>query len=1043
MADPNTLEVRITAQIADLQAGLAEATASIKSFGATLGGVQASASDASTHLTMAAEAAFNLAKAAKQTSVDTKEAAVGITAMGHAAGGARGPLYELMVISHEISAGRMRQALSSTTILLQQLAVPAGLAVGFALAATAAMVLFKGLDGTVKKYEELRNQSQTLGVSIPMLQTLGVASTVLGIKTDDVTNGLGRMDVAFARARGGAKQQADAFNSLGVSLKQNYTTGELFTNVLSGWDKLTGDGPRKVAIATELFGRNGRELIPVLDQLAAHYKEMDALADADGVHNQKAVENGIKLADSFNKLQVAAQGFGATLLALSGDALNTFLVDLTHFIVDLSNWMKDAAKNGSDFRFVMQTLGNELSTILGPMSQFVQIMTTLGSVVVVSTKTLGGWKQVLTEVAQAFGLILNPLGVLLHGIDDLNAKFAFSESLDATVGDQLKQFGKMALDVAALVYDLAKAVDALNHGDLSTIKASLDDMRKRWMDADGAQKQYAADSSGTVLALNMEAAAARGLGTALGALSRDGSKAEWSSVHPDFTVEPPKYGTTSGDPDKTAKAKKEREDLKAILDQELADIGAYDTAAATLSQLYWQGILNDTKSSAQQVAQATKELRSLDLAGEKAMSSILQGERAADLEIVKTNEAAKLAVVQSGLEAQMNAVKKNVEDKRTTLQAGGAQEVALATRETQAHLDELAAVRAAEIANFQAEQSDQTQTTAEHLAAINTERVAEAKYAADVAALRQQLAAKIKEINDDTTEAVIKAANAQEAAMQKATDKVATEWSKTLAQVIEGTKSWTQVWDDLLNRMLEMLLSFTARVIANWALQEVEKTVLSTQGVAIREALETGWIAKMLALVGINVAKWATSEFAKTAATGGAVAVRTAAEVAGSATAAGAAKLSAGAQLGSLVGLAGAGGVASMAAAPFPLDLGAAGFGASMAAAAASFGSIGDVSSAGGLGEVAADGTRAVLHAKETVLPANLASPLRAMLLSPNGPGNAFGGGAGGAGAMHLHYAPVIQAIDRRGMEKLISDHADTMVSAMLSAKRRGRGGFS
>lgn len=86
---------------------------------------------------------------------------------------------------------------------------------------------------------------------------------------------------------------------------------------------------------------------------------------------------------------------------------------------------------------------------------------------------------------------------------------------------------------------------------------------------------------------------------------------------------------------------------------------------------------------------------------------------------------------------------------------------------------------------------------------------------------------------------------------------------------------------------------------------------------------------------------------------------------------------------------AGAGGTASMAAAPFPLNLGAPAFGASMAAAAASYAALVAVPSAeggwwevpgGGAGIDGKGGQLGIVHPKEMVLPAGLASPLRDMV---------------------------------------------------------------
>jgi len=94
---------------------------------------------------------------------------------------------------------------------------------------------------------------------------------------------------------------------------------------------------------------------------------------------------------------------------------------------------------------------------------------------------------------------------------------------------------------------------------------------------------------------------------------------------------------------------------------------------------------------------------------------------------------------------------------------------------------------------------------------------------------------------------------------------------------------------------------------------------------------------------------------------------------------------------------AGAGGLASMAAAPFPLNLGAPAFGASMMASALAF--VPMASAAGGYDIPGNLDPLVQAHAKEMILPAHIAEPLRESLAD---------GGSGGGGGLVLngHHLP-------------------------------------
>ena len=124
---------------------------------------------------------------------------------------------------------------------------------------------------------------------------------------------------------------------------------------------------------------------------------------------------------------------------------------------------------------------------------------------------------------------------------------------------------------------------------------------------------------------------------------------------------------------------------------------------------------------------------------------------------------------------------------------------------------------------------------------------------------------------------------------------------------------------------------------------------------------------------------------------------------------------------------AGAAGVASFAGAPWPIDLGAPAFGAAMAAAAGAYGAV--ASAAGGFDIPAGANPVTQLHAREMVLPASLAEPLRDSLA---------GGGMGG-GRVSFH----IQAMDGASVERYLRNGGAKVFAAHIDRELKrfnGRG---
>lgn len=229
-------------------------------------------------------------------------------------------IYEMNVLTHELSSGRIRQAISSFSILLSQIGLAGEAVLGLTLTIGVLYGLSKPIEEAAKHMEELKKQSQELGVSTNFLQTLGTASELTGTKTDKLVAGIGRLDQAFARAKGGSKQTQQAFEQLGISIKDNFTNEQLTQKLIEGWAKVA-DGPAKAALATRLFGRSGLELIPVLNTLSGNWDEINKKTAEYGLNNEKAVQVGAKLAEHFHEAALAARGLGMAFLEAIGPSL--------------------------------------------------------------------------------------------------------------------------------------------------------------------------------------------------------------------------------------------------------------------------------------------------------------------------------------------------------------------------------------------------------------------------------------------------------------------------------------------------------------------------------------------------------------------------------------------------------------------------------------------------------------------------------------------------------------------------------------------------
>jgi hypothetical protein len=176
-------------------------------------------------------------------------------------------------------------------------AVKLGRDIGIALAAgaTAFSALIKSAINTA---DEMSKLAQSTGLSTEALSQLDYAAKLSGV--NDLGGSLTKFNRTIAEAAQGTAAQADAFKALGIdvrsadgALKDSET---LLLEVAEAFSQYE-DGAAKTAVAMDLFGRSGANLIPLLNAGADGIAEMRKEADSFGLTLDAATG---KAAEAFN-----------------------------------------------------------------------------------------------------------------------------------------------------------------------------------------------------------------------------------------------------------------------------------------------------------------------------------------------------------------------------------------------------------------------------------------------------------------------------------------------------------------------------------------------------------------------------------------------------------------------------------------------------------------------------------------------------------------------------------------------------------------------
>ena len=171
--------------------------------------------------------------------------------------------------------------------------------------------------------EQVERSSAILGASTKSVQELGFIAKATGGDAEGLSMAMGHLQVNLQQAASGTGRAYQALKALGLSAKDlsALTLDQQLDRIANAFAKF-GDGPNKTAIAIELLGRAGAQMIPVLDQGSEGLNELRASADNTGaVLSKSAVESLSALNRSLVGLKAAVSGAAGALAAEFAPAL--------------------------------------------------------------------------------------------------------------------------------------------------------------------------------------------------------------------------------------------------------------------------------------------------------------------------------------------------------------------------------------------------------------------------------------------------------------------------------------------------------------------------------------------------------------------------------------------------------------------------------------------------------------------------------------------------------------------------------------------------
>ncbi|QOJ31699.1 MAG: phage tail protein [Gammaproteobacteria bacterium] len=308
--------------------------------------------------------------------------------------------------------------------------------------------------------DSLSKLSQRVGITVESLSTLIPVADLAGVSGEKFEGGLRKLATRMLDAATGSDEAARGFAAVGVSIQNQDGTLRATDQVLLDLTdrfKAMPDGAQKTALAVDLFGKSGADLIPFLNQgrdgVEALTTELQALGVQIGGDTAAQAE---VFNDSLAKVRLAITSIGNRVIEAFLPAMN-----------DMANGMVESAKQGGSLRAILDGVVLVLKTLaLGAATvgkAFVALGEAIGAGMAAAVEALSG------NVSGAKAIITELKGSLVQRLDELAE---FRDSLfdpkpvevrapaivaDPSLIDRLRTPGRSTGDNGAARLALAKA----------------------------------------------------------------------------------------------------------------------------------------------------------------------------------------------------------------------------------------------------------------------------------------------------------------------------------------------------------------------------------------------------------------------------------------------------------------------------------------------------------------------------------------------------------------------------------------------------------
>lgn len=329
-------------------------------------------------------------------------------------------------------------------------------------------------DFTVDLVSNTKKMQRETGLAAEEASSLIFVTNRLGIEATQASASFGIFSKNITEMARSATPADTALGKLGVRVQDTNGNIRNFNDILletADQFKKMPDGPEKTAIALDLFGRSGKDMIKVLNLGSDGIRDLQKKADELGLTlNSSTIASVTKYIQAQKDLTDSSNALKVTIGTLTAPVLARFKNELNDIILKLLQ------SEGPMKNFIVNTLafGGPLLTAAGGLVAFVANARNAGisiTAIGVALRTFvtfitGPFGIAITAVTAAVGLLAWTFGKKKVSVDASTTSSKTAETVESELSTTMQQ-------LAANTDRAKQAQDSLNNAQFDATGASL------------------------------------------------------------------------------------------------------------------------------------------------------------------------------------------------------------------------------------------------------------------------------------------------------------------------------------------------------------------------------------------------------------------------------------------------------------------------------------------------------------------------------------------------------------------------------------------